>query len=53
MWKQWANALLGIVVIVFAFTGAHVIRFVIAGALILILAVWSALEKKPTAPTQQ
>ncbi len=46
MWKQWVNLLLGLVVVVFAYTGAHVIRFVIAGLLIVILSLWSALEKK-------
>jgi hypothetical protein len=45
-WKQWANVLLGLLVIIFAFTGGHVLRFVIVGAIIVILAVWAALERK-------
>lgn len=46
-WKQWANVVLGLLVIVFATSGAgHVIRFIIVGALIVILALWSALARK-------
>ena len=45
-WKQWANVLLGLLVIIFAFTGGHVLRFVIVGAIIVILAAWAAFEKK-------
>ncbi len=46
MWKQWINALLGLLVVIFAYTGAHVLRFVIVGVLVIILALWAALEKK-------
>ena len=45
-WKQWANVLLGLLVIIFAFSGGHVLRFVIVGAIIVILAAWAAFEKK-------
>ncbi len=46
MWKQWVNFILGILVIIFAYMGYHVYRFVVAGILIAILALWSALQKK-------
>lgn len=47
MWKQWVNAVLGLAVIVMAYMGGdHTIRFVVAGVIIAILAVWAALEKK-------
>lgn len=47
MWKQWVNLLLGLAVIVMAYMGGdHTIRFAVAGVLIIILAVWAALEKK-------
>jgi len=53
MWKQWVNAILGLAVVVFALMGGgHTIRYIIAGALIFIVAIWSALEKKKT-PTVQ
>jgi len=47
VWKQWVNLLLGLAVIVMTYMGGvHTLRFVIVGALIAILALWSALEKK-------
>ncbi|MCL5006772.1 MAG: hypothetical protein M1153_01305 [Patescibacteria group bacterium] len=45
-WKQWANVVLGLLVIAFAYTGAHVTRFVVVGVLVVVLALWSAFEKK-------
>ncbi len=52
MWKQWLNVLLGLAVIVMAYMGGnHTLRFVIAGIVIAVLALWSALEKKK--PAQQ
>ncbi len=54
MWKQWVNFILGIAVIAMAYMGGnHTTRFVAAGALIAILALWAALgNKKPGAPMQ-
>lgn len=50
MWKQWLNVLLGLAVIVMAYMGGdHTIRFVIAGVLVAVLALWAALEKKKSA----
>ncbi len=50
MWKQWLNVILGLAVAVMAYMGGgHVYRFVAAGIVIAILAIWSALEKKPMA----
>lgn len=46
MWKQWVSALAGLLVIAFAYSGYHIYRFVIAGAIIAVLCVWSAMEKK-------
>lgn len=46
MWKQWVNVVLGILVIVFAYMGAGSTWMVIAGLLVAILALWTALEKK-------
>ncbi len=47
MWKQWVNFILGILVVVFAYASSgHTLRFVIAGVLIAVLALWTALQKK-------
>ena len=47
MWKQWINFLLGLAVIAMAYMGGnHVYRYVVAGAVVAILALWAALEKK-------
>lgn len=47
MWKQWVNVVLGLAVIVMAYMGSgHTIRFVAAGLLVAVLALWAALEKK-------
>lgn len=47
MWKQWVNVVLGLVIVVMAYTGVgHTLRFVVVGILIAALALWSALEKK-------
>jgi membrane-associated PAP2 superfamily phosphatase len=48
MWKQWVNAILGLAVIATPFlalsTTAVVWTLVIAGAVIAILSIWSAME---------
>lgn len=46
MWKQWVSAVLGLLIVVFAYSGAHVIRYVVVGIVIAALSLWSALEKK-------
>lgn len=47
MWKQWVNLLLGLAVVVMTYMGGgHTLRFVIVGAVIAALALWSALEKR-------
>ena len=47
MWKQWVNFLLGLGVIVMAYMGGnHTDRYVAVGAVVAILALWTALEKK-------
>lgn len=47
MWKQWINFILGLLVMVFAYLGgAHTLRFVIAGLVIAVLALWAALAKR-------
>lgn len=46
MWKQWVNLILGIIIILFAYMGAGTAWMMIAGLLVAILALWTALEKK-------
>jgi hypothetical protein len=45
MWKQWVNFLLGLVVIIMAYTGGES-TLLIVGVLIAVIALWSALGKK-------
>lgn len=44
MWKQWINAILGLVAIVGAFMGLTGWALAIVGAVILILALWTVSE---------
>ena len=54
MWKQWVNFILGIAVIAMAYMGGdHTTRFVVAGALIAILALWAALGRKSSGGPMQ
>ncbi|HUC01692.1 MAG TPA: hypothetical protein VMA75_02195 [Candidatus Paceibacterota bacterium] len=46
MWKQWVNVLLGLLVIVLAYSSGGTMWSAIAGLVVAILALWSALEKK-------
>lgn len=46
MWKQWVNFILGLLVIVFAYSTGSTTWTAIAGLVIAILALWAALEKK-------
>lgn len=52
MWKQWINAILGLVVLATPFlnlsVGAFTWTLAIAGIIIAILAVWSATESPET-----
>lgn len=50
MWKQWVNFILGLAVIVRAYMGGGHTTFIIAGVVIAVLAIWSALEKKSRGP---
>lgn len=45
-WKNWLNLILGLLVVAFAFTGYHVIRFVITGAIVATLSFWAAIGKE-------
>lgn len=47
MWKQWVNLVLGLLVVVVAYTGATPAWLAVLGIIIAILALWAALEKKP------
>jgi hypothetical protein len=53
MWKQWVNAILGLVVLAVPFlnlsAGAFTWTLAIAGIIIAVLAVWSATETSPEA----
>jgi len=50
MWKQWVNAILGLAVIAVPFMGltatALTWTLVVAGAVIAVLGVWSAIEEQ-------
>ena len=48
MWKQWVNLVLGLLVVILAYSGGSVMLYVILGIVIAVLALWSALEKKTT-----
>jgi len=49
MWKQWVNAIIGLAVIAAPFLGLDAASLswtlVVAGAVIAILSVWSAMEE--------
>ena len=45
MWKEWVNALLGLFIVVFGFYAAVSFWIVIAGLIVLILALWATLER--------
>lgn len=48
MWQHWANFILGLLVVIFAYMGGdHVLRFVVLGLLIAIVSIWGALAKRP------
>jgi hypothetical protein len=49
MLKQWANVVLGLVVVVAAYMGAGTTWLAVLGILVAVVALWSALEKKPGA----
>ncbi|MCL4405060.1 hypothetical protein M1295_00555 [Patescibacteria group bacterium] len=53
MWKQWVNVVLGLVEVVAAYMAAAPAVLAIVGLVIAILALWSAVEKKPGAPAMQ
>jgi len=43
MWQHWINFILGLLVIVFAYSVASTTAFVIMGVLIVIFALWGGL----------
>lgn len=49
MWKQWVNAILGLAVLATPFltlsTTALMWTLVVAGAVVLVLSIWSAIEE--------
>jgi|GEM_PF-1326084 len=45
MWQHWINFILGLLVIVFAYSAAGTTSFVIMGVLIVIFALWGGLAK--------
>jgi hypothetical protein len=46
MWKQWVNLVLGLLVVVLAYSSVSAVWYVVVGIVIAILALWAALEKK-------
>ncbi len=46
MWKQWVNLILGLLVVVLAYSGGSMVWYVVLGVLIALLSLWEALEKK-------
>ncbi len=46
MWKQWLNFILGLLVIVLAYSGGSMIGYIVLGIVIALVALWAALEKK-------
>ncbi|MGD1003209.1 MAG: hypothetical protein ABR884_01370 [Minisyncoccia bacterium] len=46
MWKQWVNLVLGLLVVVLAYSGAGTVWYVLVGIVIALLALWAVLEKK-------
>jgi hypothetical protein len=50
MWKQWVNAIIGLAVIATPFMGLTAASLswtlVVAGAVVAILSVWSAMEEQ-------
>ena len=47
MWKQWINVILGLAVAVMAYYGTTMGWIVGTGAIIALIALWSALEESP------
>jgi hypothetical protein len=50
MWQHWLNFILGLLVIIFAYTGASVTTFIILGVLIVLFALWGGFARSPRAP---
>jgi hypothetical protein len=46
MWQEWINFILGIIVLIFAYSGAGATWLAIAGVLIVIFSLWGALGSK-------
>ena len=43
MWQHWINFILGLLVIIFAYSAASMTSFVITGVLIVIFALWGGV----------
>jgi hypothetical protein len=45
MWQHWINFILGLLVVIFAYTGAGTTTFVIIGILVIVFALWGGFSK--------
>lgn len=43
MWQHWINFILGIILLILAYTGAGATTLAVMGILIIIFALWGAL----------
>ncbi len=44
-WKQWVNAILGLIVLFYGYTDGNSV-VMISGLLVAVVAIWAAMEKK-------
>ncbi len=52
MWQHWINFILGLLVIIFAYTGAGTTTFVILGVLVVLFALWGGFSRSPSTMTR-
>ncbi len=50
MWQHWINFILGLLVVIFAYTGAGTTTFVVLGILIVLFALWGGFSRPAGAP---
>jgi len=43
MWQHWVNFILGVILLIVAYTGASVTMLAIIGILLIVFALWGAL----------
>ncbi|HVN26472.1 MAG TPA: hypothetical protein VMT99_02355 [Candidatus Paceibacterota bacterium] len=45
MWQHWINFILGLLLIIFSYTGASTTTFIILGILVVIFSLWGGLSR--------